>query len=131
MKYIFEGIEYTELPKKLTLPDGSDISPIRDEAMFVAMGGIISEELTPKERVCASFAALIADLARQTDAITPAEVLAAAQNGISSDLIAFARERGVPEAVIAEGRSRIIEIMADAHRFGMNWTELVNGVSEA
>jgi len=131
MKYIFEGIEYTERPKKLTLPDGGDVSPIRDDDAFRSFGGIIVDDgqLTPKERVKASFASMIADLAQKTDRITPAEFLAAAQNGISSDLIAFARERGVPEAVIAEGRSRIVEIMADALRFGMTWTELVGGIA--
>ena len=103
-----------------------------DEA-FVAMGGTITDdgELSPKERVCAAFSALIADLAEKTDRITPAEFLAAARNGISSDLTAFARARGVPEEVIAEGRARIVEIMADALRFGVSWTVLVNGAAEA
>ena len=100
------------------------------EARFVALGGTISDdgEPTPQERVCASFAALIADLAKKTDKITPEEFLAAAQNGISSNLIDCARERGVPETVIAEGRTRIVEIMADAMRFGMTWSELIAGL---
>lgn len=107
------------------MPDGS----YNDEA-FREMGGTIEDdgEPTPEERVCESFRDLIADLAKKTDKISPAEFLAAAQNGISSDLIAFARERGVPEEVIAEGRSRIVEIMADAMRFGMTWAELIQGV---
>ena len=102
------------------LPDPcKGVSPMTDER-FIALGGTITDdgEPTPKERVCASFAALIADLAEKTDKITPEEFLAAAQNGISADLIDFARERGVPEDVISEGRSRIVEIMADAMRFG-------------
>lgn len=111
------------------LPDPCKGSSPMTEARFVAFGGTITDdgEPSPKERVCASFAALISDLAQETDKITPAEFLAAAQNGISSDLIAFARERGVPEEVIAEGRSRIVEIMADALRFGVTWAGLVNG----
>ena len=128
MKYVFNGIEYTECPKIVTLPDGSDISPV-NEALFVELGGTITPDLTPKERVCGSFADLIADLSKKTDKITPEEFIAAAQNGISSDLIAFARERKVPEEVIAEGRARIVEIMADALRFGMNWAELIKGVA--
>ena len=72
--------------------------------------------------------ALITDLAKKTDKITPEEFLQAAQNGISSDLIDFAREREVPEDVIAEGRARIVEIMADVLRFGMTWAELIQGV---
>lgn len=133
MKHFFyNGIEYDELPNPLKLADGTSVSPVTEER-FVSLGGTITDdgELTPKERVCASFAAMIADLARQTDKITPEEFLAAAQSGISSELIAFARARGVPEAVISEGRSRIVEIMADALRFGVTWPELVNGVAEA
>ena len=109
-------------------PDGS----YNDDA-FREMGGTIEDDglPTPKERVCASFAALIADLAQKTDKITPAEFLAAAQNGISSDLIAFARSREVPEEVIAEGRSRIVEIMADALRFVVIWAELIAAVVAA
>ena len=112
------------------LPDPCNgVSPMTD-ARFESLGGTIEDdgEPTPKERVCASFAALITDLASKTDKITPEEFLAAAQNGISSDLIAFARSREVPEEVIAEGRSRIVEIMADALRFGVTWAELIQGV---
>ena len=130
MKYIFNGIEYDECPKIVKLADGSTVSPV-NEALFRELGGTITNELTPKERIRTAFASLVADLAQKTDKITPEEFLAAAQNGISSDLIAFAREREVPENVIAEGRSRIVEIMADAMRFGMTWADLVNGVTNA
>ena len=115
------------------LPDPcKGVSPMTD-ARFVDLGGTITDdgEPTPQERVCQEFADLIEDLASKTDKITPEEFLAAAQNGISADLIDFARERGVPEDVIAEGRSRIVEIMADAMRFGMTWAELVNGATGA
>ena len=115
------------------LPDPCrGVSPMT-EMRFIQMGGTITDdgEPSPKERVRGAFADLIADLASKTDKITPEEFLAEAQNGISSDLIAFARERGVPEDVIAEGRARIVEIMADALRFGVCWAELVNGVVEA
>ena len=56
------------------------------------------------------------------------------QTGRKTALKAFitlARSRGVPEEVIAEGRARIVEIMADALRFGVNWTELIEGASKA
>jgi hypothetical protein len=98
---------------------------------FREMGGRIEDdgEPTDKERVCSEFIDLIEDLAAQTDKITPAEFLAAAQNGISSDLVAFAREREVPEAVITEGRTRIVEIMADALRVGVTWAELIAAVT--
>lgn len=126
--YTINGVTYNALPDPLII-EGAAYSPMTEER-FVALGGTIEDdgEPTPQERVCASFAALITDLAQKTDKITPEEFLAAAQNGISSDLIAFARERGVPEEVIAEGRARIVEIMADALRFGMAWSELIAGV---
>ena len=116
-----------------TLPDPcKGVSPMTEER-FLEMGGTITDdgEPSPKERVCSAFSDLISDLAKQTDRITPAEFLVAAQNGISSDLITFAREREVPEAIIAEGRVRVVEIMADALRFGVTWAELVNGVADA
>lgn len=128
--YTIEGKIYNSLPDPLYTADGSAHSPMTEDR-FRALGGEIEDdgEPTPQERICASFAALITDLAQKTDKITPEEFLAAAQNGISSDLIDFAREREVPEEVIAEGRARIVEIMADALRFGMTWAELIAGVT--
>lgn len=125
--FTIDGKTYDKLPDPC-----KGVSPMT-EARFVALGGTITDdgEPTPKERVCSAFADIIADLAKKTDKITPAEFLTAAQNGISSDLIAFARSRGVPEEVITEGRARIVEIMADAMRFGMTWAELVNGAANA
>ena len=130
-QFSFNGITTDHVPNPLKLADGTSVSPVT-EALFVSLGGTITDdgEPTPKERVCAAFAELIADLANQTDRITPAEFLAAARNGISSDLIVFARSRGVPETVIAEGRARIVEIMADALRFGLTWPEILPSASE-
>lgn len=125
--YTIDNKTYEKLPNPC-----KGVSPMT-EARFIELGGTIADdgEPTPGERVRGAFADLIADLAEQTDRITPEEFLAAARNGISSDLIAFARGRGVPEEVIAEGRARIVEIMADALRFGVSWAELVSGVAEA
>ena len=125
--FTIDGKTYDKLPDPC-----KGVSPMTEQR-FVALGGTIEDdgEPTPKERVCGAFAALIADLAQKTDKITPDEFLQAAANGISSDLIAFAREREVPEEVIAEGRARIVEIMADALRFGVSWAELVNGATGA
>ena len=126
-RFIIDGKTYDKLPDPC-----NGVSPMT-EARFVQMGGTIADdgEPTPKERVFGAFAELIEDLAQKTDRITPNEFLQAAANGISSDLIAFAREREVPEEVIAEGRARIVEIMADALRFGVSWAELVNGATGA
>lgn len=125
--YTIDGKTYDKLPDPCR-----GVSPMTD-ARFVALGGTITDDgkPAPEQRVCEEFAELIEDLASKTDKITPEEFLAAAANGISSNLIDFARERGVPEAVITEGRTRIVEIMADAMRFGMTWNELVNGATGA
>ena len=128
MKFFeIDGKTYNKLPDPC-----KRVSPMTEER-FVALGGEIEDdgEPTPEQRVCGECAELIADLASKTDKITPEEFLQAAANGISSNLIDFARERGVPEAVITEGRTRIVEIMADAMRFGMTWAELVNGATNA
>ena len=125
--YTFENVTYNKLPDPY-----KGVSPMTEER-YVALGGVIEDdgEPTPEQAVCGEFAELIKDLASKTDKITPEEFLQAAANGISSNLIDFARERGVPEAVITEGRTRIVEIMADASRFDMKWSELVNGATNA
>lgn len=125
--FTIDGKTYDKLPDPC-----KGVSPMTEQR-FKDMGGMINDDgqPTPEERVCEEFADLIEDLASKTDKITPEEFLAAAQNGISANLIMFARDRGVPEDVIAEGRSRIVEIMADAMRFGMTWAKLVNGATGA
>ncbi len=122
-----DGKTYDKLPDPY-----KGVSPMTEQR-FRDLGGEIEDdgEPTPEQRVCEEFADLIEDLASKTDKITPEEFLQAAANGISSSLIDFAREREVPEAVITEGRTRIVEIMADAMRFGMKWAELVNGATNA
>lgn len=127
--YYYNGCEFSQIPDPITLADGSHVSPVT-EAVFRALGGTIEDdgEPTPAERVCGEFTELIEDLARKTDKITPEEFLQAAQNGISSNLITLARSKGVSEEVITEGRTRIVEIMADALRYGMTWNELIQGV---
>ena len=113
------------------LPDPcKGVSPMTEER-FLALGGTIEDdgEPTPQQRVCGEFAALIEDLASRTDRITPEEFLAAAQDGISSNLITLARSKGVSEDVIAEGRTRIVEIMTDALRYGITWNQLIQGVT--
>lgn len=126
--YKIHGKTYDHLPDPLYI-DGAAYSPMTEQR-FVELGGTIEDDgqPTPEERVCESFRDLIADLAQKTDKITPEEFLQAAQNGISSDLITLARSKGVPEEVIADGRTRIVEIMADALRYGMTWAELIQGV---
>ena len=127
--FTIDGKTYDKLPDPLKTA-GGDVSPMTEQR-FKDLGGTITDdgEPSPKERVCGEFAELIEDLASKTDKITPEEFLQAAANGISSNLITLARSKGVSEDVIAEGRTRIVEIMADAMRFGMTWAELIRGVT--
>ena len=107
-------------------------SPMNDEK-FVALGGTITDdgEPSPKEAVVASLNDLLRELARQVDGITVAEFKQAAQTLHSGELVGFAREAGVSEEIINAARIRIVEIMADALREGMSWTELVSGIAPA
>ena len=107
-------------------------SPMNDEK-FVALGGAITDdgEPSPKEAVVASLNDLLRELARQVDGITVSEFKQAAQTLHSGELVGFAREAGVSEEIINAARIRIVEIMADALREGMSWTELVSGIDEA
>ena len=128
--YIFGNQSFEELPGMLRLADGSTVSPVT-EATFAAYGGIITDdgELAPKEAVVASLNTLLQELAAHVDGITIAEFKAAASAMHSGELVAYAREKGVNEEIIAYARVRVMEIMADALREGVTWTELVGGIA--
>ncbi len=123
MKHYFDE-HGKELPERPRIFKGR--SPVSDD-LFRELGGTITDDgtLDPKERVKNEFADLISDLAQKTDKVTPEEFLQAAQNGISADLITLARAKEVPDAVIDYGRARIVEIMADALRFGLTWADIL------
>ena len=128
--YIFGNQSFEELPGLLRLADGSTLSPVT-EATFAAYGGIITDdgEPTPKEAVVTSLNTLLQELAAHVDGITIAEFKAAASAMHSGELVAYAREKGVNEEIIASARVRVMEIMADALREGVTWTELVGGIA--
>ncbi len=131
-RYIFGGKSYPKLPDPLYLPDGRSISPV-NEATFLAFGGDIEDdgEPTPKEAVVASLNSLLQELAEQIDGITVAEFKAAARTMHSGELVAYARQKGVNEEIIASARVRIVEILADALREGVTWAELIAGIKTA
>ena len=124
--YYADGVTYTKRPDPFK---GS--SPMTD-ARFVELGGTIINdgELTPKEAVIASLNTLIHELSTQVTGITIEEFKQAAKSMISSDLIAYARLKQVPEEIIKEARGRVVEIMADALRMGIGWNELIDGITE-
>ena len=128
--YIFGNQRFEELPGLLRLADGSTVSPVTEET-FTAYGGIITDdgEMSPKEAVVASLNSLLHELAEQVQGITVAEFKQAASAMHSGELVAFAREKGVSEEIIASARLRLMEIMADALREGVTWAELIGGIA--
>lgn len=113
-----------------TLPDPcKGVSPMTDDR-FVALGGTITDdgEPSPKERVIAELNLSLAELAEQVPGVTIAEFKTAASTLYSAGLIAWAKSKKVPDAVIDAARSRIVEIMADALRIGLTWDELIAGI---
>lgn len=128
--YVFGKQRFEKLPGLLRLADGSSVSPVTEET-FTAYGGTITDdgEMSPKEAVVASLNALLHELAEQVQGITVAEFKAAASAMHSGELIAYARQKGVSEEIIASARLRVMEIMADALREGVTWAELVGGIA--
>ena len=129
-QYVFGGRATDTLPGLLRLADGSTVSPVTEET-FTAYGGVITDDgaPSPKEAVVASLNSLLRELAEQIDGITVAEFKAAASAMHSGELVAYARQKGVSEEVIASARIRIVEILADANREGVTWAELVGGIA--
>ena len=126
MKHYFDE-NHVELPGR---PDPwKGVSPMTDER-FEDLGGTIADdgEPTPQERVYAELNAALAELAEQVPTVTIAEFKQAAATLYSAGLIAWAKSKEVPDAVIDAARSRIVEIMADALRIGMTWDELIAGI---
>lgn len=128
--YIFSNQSFETLPGLLRLADGSTVSPVTEET-FTAYGGVIEDdgEMSPKEAVVASMNSLLHELAEQIDGITIAEFKQAAQTMHSGELVAYARQKGVSEEIIASARVRVVEIMADALREGVTWAELIEGIT--
>lgn len=124
--YTIEGVTYDKLPD----PCKGD-SPMTEEH-FIELGGVITEDetLTPKEKVIASLNALLQELSGQVQGISIADFKQAAQTLHSGELVGFAHDAGVSEEIINAARIRIVEILADAMREGMTWTELVGGISQ-
>lgn len=126
--YIYSGKTYNKLPDPLKTA-GGEVSPMT-EKLFVQLGGTIEddEQPTPEFRVHAELNAALDELAKQVPGVTIEDFKEAAQTLYSAGLIAWAKSKGVPDAVIDAARSRIVEIMADAMRIGMTWDELIGGI---
>lgn len=127
--YTFEGVTYTELPKKLKLSNGDTVSPVT-EFIFQSLGGVINDDgkPTPAEAFKAGIETYLETLEAQVTElglhITVAEFKEAARTKLSTDLIAWAKGKNVPDEVIAVARQKIIELTADGSRLGLTWNDL-------
>ena len=127
--YTFEGVTYTELPKKLKLANGGTVSPL-NEVLFQALGGVINDDGQPSP--VEAFKSAIEDYLEALEAqvtelglhITVAEFKEAARTKLSTDLIAWAKGKNVPDEVIDVARQKIIELTADGSRLGLTWNDL-------
>lgn len=127
--YTFEGVTYTELPKKLKLSNGDTVSPVT-EFIFQVLGGVIHNDgkPTPVEAFKAGIETYLEALEEELhDAgivITVDEFKDAARTKMSTDLIDWAREKHVPEDVIVTVRQKMLELIADASRLGLTWNDI-------
>lgn len=120
MKYIFNGKTYDKRPDPFM-----GCSPMTDE-LFVRMGGTI--EKGPQEQFLESLGAYLDELEKQAEAlaldISVDEFKQAAATMMSGDLIAWAKEKGVPDSMIEAVRNDILVMIADASRIGLTWADI-------
>jgi len=127
--YTFEGVTYTELPKKLKLSNGDTVSPVT-EFIFQSLGGVINDDGQPtpveafKDGIETYLETLEAQMTELGLHITVAEFKEAARTKLSTDLIAWAKGKSVPDEVIDVARQKIIELTADGSRLGLTWNDL-------
>ena len=127
--YTFEGVTYTELPKKLKLSNGDTVSPVT-EFIFQSLGGVINDDgkPTPVEAFKAGIETYLETLEEQMAdlgiVITIAEFKEAARTKMSTQLIEWAEDKHVPDDVIAVVRQKVLELIADGSRLGLTWNDL-------
>ena len=124
MKYTINGKTYDKLPDPC-----NGASPMT-ESLFVKLGGTITDdgEPTPQEKFLADLNTYLGELEKQAEAlaldITKEEFKQAAATMMSSDLIAWAKEKRVPYDMIESVRNDILVMIADASRIGMSWNDI-------
>ena len=128
-KYTWKNITTDYIPDPLKTDSGA-VSPV-SEALFKELGGTITDdgEPTPQEKFLAGLDTYLDGLEKKCRetlglAITKAEFKAAAATMMSSDLVAWAKGKGVPDAMIDEVRNDVLVMIADASRLGMTWSDL-------
>jgi hypothetical protein len=126
--YIFNGKTYDTLPDPLHTEAG-EVSPMTDER-FVALGGTIEDDgkKTPEELFFEALGDYIDYLESEAQRlalhVTKEEFLQAAGSMLSSELIAWADSKGVPDEMIKKAREQILTFVADASRLGLTWNDI-------
>lgn len=126
-----DGLEfvYPPDPYKGRSPMHKSDGSYNDEA-FREMGGTIEDdgEPTPEEMFFSAFNAYLNDLEAEAERlaldITIDEFKAAAGSMMSSELIGWARGKGVPDSMIEVVRPQILTFIADASRVGLTWGDI-------
>lgn len=132
--YIWQSKTYTSLPDPLKTA-GGEISPM-NEKLFKQLGGEIHDdgEPTPEEKFFSALNAYLNDLEAEAQRlaldISIDEFKAAAGSMMSSELIAWAKSKGVPDEMIDIVRPQILTFIADASRLGMTWADIFPEVTE-
>lgn len=128
MIYKINGKTYTTLPDPLKTA-GGEISPMT-EKLFAKLGGTIEDDgqPTPEEKFFAALNAYLNDLESEAERlalnITIDEFKAAAGSMMSSELIAWAKSKQVPDSMIDVVRPQILTFIADASRIGLTWNDI-------
>lgn len=122
--YIYDGKTFDKLPDPFR-----GASPMT-EKLFMKLGGTIEDDVqpTPEEKFFAALNAYLNDLESEAERlaldISIDEFKAAAGSMMSSELVAWAKSKGVPDEMIDIVRPQILAFIADASRLGLTWGDI-------
>lgn len=126
MKYYIDpdGKQHRTLPKVW-----NNTSPITEEYV-ISHGWSVHEGDEPKEKLMADMISTITAYSAQMPDISVNEFFEVCIDGFSSDIIAWAKGKGIPDDFIAEARNVFMNFIGDASRLGMTWDDLFNELKE-
>lgn len=122
--FIIDGQTFNSLPDPCR-----NMSPMTEE-LFEELGGTITDDgqPTPEEKFFTAFNAYLNDLESEAERlaldISIDEFKAAAGSMLSSELIAWADSKDVPDEMIKKAREQILTFVADASRLGLTWADI-------
>ncbi len=126
MKYYIDpdGKQHKTLPKVW-----NNTSPVTEE-FAVSRGWSIHEGQNAEEELVGQMTACIAALQEKLPYVSAKDFIQVAKDGFSKDIIAWAKEQGVPDDAIAEARDSMLGFIGDASRLEMTWDDLFNILDE-